>query len=345
MVGTIAGITLTQLPAEDPKSTKETKPTQPLFKDEVVARGKGFEVKKSEVEEAYILYKGHMASRGQRVPDDQGPAIEEKLMERLAMTKILMGKATDKDKKDAETVTEKYLGEMKQKFPSEDLFAQQLRATGMSLDEFKTRMLEQNICESVIDRELKSKVSISNDDVKKFYEENPAQFEQPEMVKAAHVLLSTLDKETQAPLPAPKKKEKEEQIRKLKERAEKGEDFSALAKQYSEDPGSKENGGEYTFPRGEMVKEFEAAAFSLKTNQVSDVVETKFGYHIIKLLEKMPAQKVELEKVSENLKAGLINREVQKQLPDYFEKLKKDFNVEFLAGQKKNEETKDKPKA
>ena len=80
----------------------------------------------------------------------------------------------------------------------------------------------------------------------------------------------------------------------LLKRARAGEDFAKLAKEYSEDPGSKDKGGEYKFPRGQMVPEFEAAAFSLKTNQVSDIVTTSFGYHIIKLSEKIPAQKVEL---------------------------------------------------
>src|SRR6185369_15353442 len=106
----------------------------------------------------------------------------------------------------------------------------------------------------------------------------------------------------------------------LWKRARAGEDFAKLAKEYSEDPGSKELGGEYTFPRGKMVPEFEAAAFSLKTNQVSDIVTTQFGYHIIKLSEKLPAKKVEMAKVSQDIKDYLKGQAVSKQLPDYMEK-------------------------
>ena len=139
---------------------------------------------------------------------------------------------------------------------------------------------------------------------------------------------------TQEPVPADKKKEKEKLAKDVKARADKGEDFAKLAKEFSEDPGSKDKGGEYTFARGEMVPEFETAAFSMKTNQVSDVVETRYGYHIIKTLQKISPEKVEFAKVLPELKEGLAQQEAQKQLPEYFEKIKKEANVEILSDKK-----------
>ncbi len=79
-----------------------------------------------------------------------------------------------------------------------------------------------------------------------------------------------------------------------------------------------------------MVPEFEAAAFSLATNQVSDIITTRFGYHIIKVLEKIPAKKIELDKALPNLKDGLTQQALQKQFPDYIAQLKKDAGVEIL---------------
>jgi parvulin-like peptidyl-prolyl isomerase len=120
-----------------------------------------------------------------------------------------------------------------------------------------------------------------------------------------------------------------------------GEDFAKLAKKYSDDPGSKDNGGEYTFPRGKMVPEFEAAAFSLKTNEVSDIVTTQFGYHIIKLSEKIPAKKVELAKVAPDLKEFLKQQEMQKRQDDvknFMDKLEKDAKVEILDNKYKPKE-------
>src|SRR5207244_2864211 len=187
-------------------------------------------------------------------------------------------------------------------------------------------------------RELK--VNVTDEEAKKYYDDNPAKFEQPEMVRASHILISTKDPQDQNPnpalrkdLPEDKKPARRKQLEDLLKRARAGEDFAKLAKEYSEDPASKDKGGEYVFPRASadprrgMVPEFEAAAFSLKTNEVSDIVTTQFGYHVIKLSETIPARKVELAKVESNIKDYLIQQALQKQSVDYMAQLKKDAGV------------------
>ena len=207
---------------------------------------------------------------------------------------------------------------------------------GISLDDLRTKMTEEMIAETVRDRELNIKVT--DDEVKKFYDENPAKFEQPERVRASHILLATRDLATGSELPEPKKAEKRKKIDELLKLARAGEDFAKLAKENSEDPGSKDKGGEYEFPRGQMVPEFETAAFALKTNEVSDVVTTQFGYHIIKLLEKLPPQKVEFAKVADNIKEYLKGQAVAKVNAAFSEKLKSEAGVEI-----KDEKLKVKP--
>jgi len=114
-------------------------------------------------------------------------------------------------------------------------------------------------------------------------------------------------------------------------RARAGEDFAKLVQEFSEDRGLKENKGEYTFSRSDpFVQEFKAAAFSLNTNQISDIVTTSFGYHLIKCLEKIPTKKVEFAKVSADIKEALLQQEVQSHMPAYFERLKKEAGVEIL---------------
>src|SRR5439155_1672552 len=166
-------------------------------------------------------------------------------------------------------------------------------------------------------------------------------------VRAAHILLSTRDAATGQEVSEETKKERRQQIDKVLERAKKGEEFAALAREYSEDPGSKNAGGEYTFARGQFHNpEFESAAFALKTNEISGVITTAFGYHILKLYEKMPAQKLELAKVKDDLKDGLSRREVQeKLLPDYLKGLKKQANLQYLNGAKPPPEVSDEKPA
>src|SRR5205823_12449037 len=187
-------------------------------------------------------------------------------------------------------------------------------------------------------------------DAKKYYDDNPARFEEPKRVRAAHVLLGTKDQVTGADLPEDKKAAKRKQMEDLLKRARAGEDFGKLAQQYSEDPGSKEKGGEYTFPRGQMEPRFEEAAFSLNTNQVSDVVTTSYGFHIIKLYEKLPAKKepyagLETKTIipkadgqKATIKDVLTDTAMQKQFPDFMRNLRKEANVEILDEKLKMEE-------
>jgi parvulin-like peptidyl-prolyl isomerase len=122
---------------------------------------------------------------------------------------------------------------------------------------------------------------------------------------------------------------KREKLEDILKKARAGEDFAVLLK-YSEDPTLKDNNGELTLTREGRFLEFEAAAFSLGPNQVSDIIVTPFGFHIVKLMEKIPAKRTPLEDVSKNIKQKLEDDEVKKQMPDYFEKMYKEYSVEIL---------------
>ncbi|MBI3418154.1 MAG: peptidylprolyl isomerase [Verrucomicrobia bacterium] len=310
------------------------------FTDEIVAKGKGCEVKRSQVDEAFILHKANAAAQGETIAEADREMVESRLLDRLIYTQLLIAKSTEAEKVKGKETAEKIIAEYKSQAPSEEAFNRRLTALGLTPEKFRAQMIEQGVCEQVVDRELKSKVKVTAEDTKKFYEENAARFEQPEQVRAAHVLISTKDPTGSQDLSDEQKKEKKKLAEKVLARAKAGEDFAKLAKEFSEDPGSKDKGGEYTFPRGQMVPEFEAAAFSLKTNQVSDIVTTQFGYHIIKTYENLPAQKVEFAKVEPEIKERLQLTEVQKQLPDFLEKLKTDAGIELVAARAKKADAK-----
>jgi parvulin-like peptidyl-prolyl isomerase len=249
------------------------------------------------------------------------------------LTQLLIGRATAEDKAKAKTLADKFAADTLQQAGSPEAFERQLTAMGFSQAEFEAQLLERAICEEIVERDLKRNVKISEEQVKKYYDENTAKLQRPEMVRASHILLATRDPVTSEEVTDAKKKEKRELIDKLLERARKGEDFAALAKEYSEDPGSREKGGEYTFARGQMVPEFEKAAFALQTNQVSDVVTTQFGYHIIKLSQRIPAEQIDLAKVGKEIQEMLARQEVQeKLLPEFLKKIKQEAKLQYLNG-------------
>ncbi len=207
---------------------------------------------------------------------------------------------------------------------------------GETRDQWTKQQVDLATIPVVLAREMN--INITDADVKKFYEDpaNISSFEQPEQVRASHILLMTSDPETHEPIPADKKDAKRKLMEDILKQARGGTNFADLAKQYSEDPGSKDKGGEYTFPRGQMVKQFEDTAFSLKPGEISDIIETQFGFHIIKLSEKIPAKKVDYDKVKAGIHAHLLNQDISKQLPDYLKKLIKDANIQITDEKLKN---------
>jgi peptidyl-prolyl cis-trans isomerase C len=180
--------------------------------------------------------------------------------------------------------------------------------------------------------------------VKKYYDDNQDRFERPDVVKVMHVLISTRDAATGQDLTDEQKKEKKRIIEDLLAKAKRGDDFATLVKQHSEDPLTRNAGGEMVLTHGQSVVEFEAAAFALRPGQLSDVVTTQFGYHIIKCLENKPAEKRPLAEVEKDIRELLANRELQKRVPEWTADLKKDAGIELTANAPKLEEPAATPK-
>jgi peptidyl-prolyl cis-trans isomerase C len=318
-------------PAASTNSSAPAKPADKgnaLFADPVVAKGKGVEIKRSQVDEEVIRIKGQIAANGQAIAPEQSALLEKQVLQQLIQFQLIKARANDADRADAAKQAAKMWEDAKTQLGTEEAVNLRLKAQGLTREQLVAKWSEGELAKDVLMRDLK--INVTDADVKKFYEDNPSQFEEPEMVRAAHILLSTRDVTTNKELSDEQKAAKHKLAEDLLKRARAGEDFAKLAKEYSEDPGSKDNGGEYKFPRGRMVKEFETAAFSLNTNQVSDIVTTQFGYHIIKLLEKYPAHKLELAQVSPRIREALTETALRKDGPAYLDKMEKDAGVEIL---------------
>jgi peptidyl-prolyl cis-trans isomerase D len=162
---------------------------------------------------------------------------------------------------------------------------------------------------------LRAKITVSAADVEKAYNENIQQYSTPEQVRASHILLKTEGKDDAAV------KAKAEDILK---QAKSGADFAALAKKYSEDEGSAPKGGDLDyFGRGRMVPEFDTAVFALEPGQVSDLVKSQFGYHIIKLTDKKPGTVKSLNDVKAQITEQLAMERAQNQAEDLVDHLAK----------------------
>jgi peptidyl-prolyl cis-trans isomerase C len=325
-------------PAQTPPKPRFSVAATNLFADRILAKGKGVEVRQSQLDDLYVAFKANQAAAGKLVPDALRKKIEADILDKLITTQLVLSRATEADRTKAKGLVEELVAGQRQQAPSEESFNRQLLAVGMTPEQYRAQMLEQAIVESVIDREIRAKKVVTEAQAREFYDRSPELFQEPELARVSHILFSTQDPKTGQDLPADQKLEKRRLAEKILDRAKKGEDFAALGKDFSDDTPSKDRGGEYTIARARddqsrsVVPEFEAAAFSLAPNQVSDLVTTRYGYHILKALERIPARTMEFSRVVERIKQGLLKQEVEKDLPAYVEKLKKSADVQIAGG-------------
>ncbi|HTD67638.1 MAG TPA: peptidylprolyl isomerase [Candidatus Limnocylindria bacterium] len=302
----------------------------------IIAKGEGLEIRRSQLDDAFIAFRANLAARGQSIAESKREGAEAQLLDRMIVTQLLVNKATATDKENAKTNTVKFLADSRRMANSDEDFVRHLKSLGMTQVQFTNRVTEQAVSEEVIMREVKSKITIAEAEMKQFWETNDVAFKQPELARASHILFAMKNFTTDLPLSEADKKAKKAKADAVLERVRKGEDFSELVTAFSEDPGVKENKGEYKFarakddPRRAMVPEFEAVAFALKTNEISEVVTTSFGYHIIKLHEIIPPRKVPFEEAKERIREFLMQSALDKQMPEYFATVKKEAGVEIL---------------
>jgi peptidyl-prolyl cis-trans isomerase D len=168
----------------------------------------------------------------------------------------------------------------------------------------------------LLDREqARLKVTVPPNQVQQFYNDNIQQYQTPEQVRASHILFETAGKDD-----AEVKKRAEDVLKQAKG----GADFAELAKKYSEDKGSKVNGGDLDyFGRGRMVKEFEDAAFSMMPGQISDLVKSQFGYHIIKVVDKKAPSTRTLDEVRPQIQQQLALEIADQRITDQARNLEK----------------------
>lgn len=229
---------------------------------------------------------------------------------------------------DEETMAEiKKLADQ-QNIPMENI-PNELAKYNITMEDLKGQIRLKLIQDKLIAAEMKDG-EVKEEDVKKFYDENPRYFEHPEQVQARHILIKVDENATEEQKAAAKTKA-EDLLKQIKE----GADFAELAKNNSDCPSSQRGGDLGAFGRGQMVKPFEDAAFALKPGEVSGIVETQFGYHIIKKEADLPASKDPYEKVQNQIKDHLQRRKRGEFWQTYEKSLREKNKIEYSEAEKK----------
>jgi peptidyl-prolyl cis-trans isomerase C len=303
-------------PAEPPKPVPAQLP-------EVIARVNGEDVTRAEFQE-YI--QSLEARAGGPVPAEQRDQVYRGVLDQIVGYKLLTQEAQSRKVAVPDTEVDARIAEIRKQFPSEDVFMQMLIDRKLTLDQMKADARQDMAVGKLIEAEIAGKVAVKTEQVQEFYDQNPDQFKQPERVRASHILIS-VPGDADAAAKAQAKTKAEQVLKDVKA----GKDFAALAKQHSQDPGSAVNGGDLGFfEQGQMVGPFNDVAFTLQPGATSDLVETQFGYHIIRVAEKQAGRTIPLDEVRPQVEQFLQNRNRTEQTEAFVKSLRAKGKVEIL---------------
>lgn len=289
----------------------------------VVLRVNGEIITEAALEREVGRHEGQMTVPAQPADAGKNEAIRKKALDGIVDRTLLVqeGKKLGIEAKDAQVDEE--IKAFKARFPSPDQFDAMLARMKMTEPDVRTEFYRRMTIRAVIEREVTPKVKVSEEEIKGFYDQNPSLFKTPERVRASHILLKTDPKATDQDKAAAREK-----ILSIKKRIEGGEDFATLAKSSSECPSAAKGGDLDYFEKGQMVPAFEEAAFALKPGELSNVVETQFGFHLIKVVDRKDPGAMSFEETKPTIEEHLKQQKVTDQLTVYLAELKSRATIE-----------------
>jgi peptidyl-prolyl cis-trans isomerase C len=277
-----------------------------------------------------------MSEQAKKLPPSILDQLKERLRKQAIDTKITEYLLDEAVKEQNIVITDEELNAyfeelLAQQKMSMDDFKALVAAYGQSFEEIRQWNRKTLGYKKIMGKKWQGKVDVNEADAQKFYNENSKKFTTPLQVRASHILIAP---DTSDPNldPNQAKAIAKSKIDDLLQKVKDSNDFAELAKQYSSCP-SKEQGGDLNFfSKGQMVPEFESVAFELEPNQVSDVVETQFGYHIIKVTDRKEEKITSFEEAKENLINYLKRQKEDAIAQAYVEELKRQAVIVYPAG-------------
>ena len=289
----------------------------------VLARVNGEAIERWEFDNAV---KRIEARAGGPVPPEKRDEVLRGVLDQLVAYHLLAQESRARKIAIADQDVDARLVEIRKSFPSEDAFKQGIAAQGLTPDHLRDQARTSLEVAKVIDVEVTPKVTVQDAEVSTFYQQNLERFKQGDSVHASHILFGV----PQDASPEQKNEAKAKAQAALKE-VRGGADFATLARAQSQDQGSAPRGGDLGFfPKGQMNPQFEDAAFKLKAGAISPVVETPFGFHIIKVHERRGPRTAPLTEVAAQIKDFLTQGQREQKLEQFVEQVKAKGKVEIL---------------
>jgi peptidyl-prolyl cis-trans isomerase C len=309
-----------------PALADEAKP-----KAEKIALVNGSAISRADFDREMSGIRQRFLSMGKQVSDAQLPDLEKRVLDNLINVELLYQQSQKVGTKVDEAEVNAQFETLKKKFPTEAEFKNIIEKMKLTEEAMKSQIRRGIAIQRFLDKQTIGKVKIPEEEIKAYYEGHTNLFKKPEQVRASHILIKVDPKATEKQKAKARKK-----IEKIGKRLKDGEDFGALAKEFSQCPSSAKGGDLNYFGRGQMVKPFSDAAFALNVGETSDVVETRFGYHLIKVTEKKPATTLSYEEVKDRIRQNLMREKIREEVSQYVMQLKKEAKIEKFTDKGSN---------
>lgn len=288
-----------------------------------VALVNGVAITRSAYDRELTILKNRSVQEGKKLSDQEMAQAKVAILERLVEGELLYQESKKQGVRIDTKAIDGRLAEIKKRFSNDEEYKKTLSQMGITEAEVRDQIDKGLAINQLIKTKVIDKITISEKESKAFYDSHPELFKQNEQVKARHILIKVApDADEKAKAEARKK------IEDVQKKVKAGEDFAELARKFSEGPSGKNGGDLGYFGRGKMVKSFEAVAFSMKPGEVSDVVETRFGYHLIKVEDKKQAKPLAYADVKTKLDGHLKQQKEQLEIDKYISDLKKNAKIE-----------------
>jgi len=259
--------------------------------------------------------------------------LREQILERLVCAQLLEQKIKEANiavtEEEVMSKVREIASSQKEPLSLED-FRKKIEEYGLSFEDVKEDVRRGLSHEKFMDMQWGGKINVTEDDAKKYYDENPKRFETPEQIRASHILIKPALADPNAD-PNEAKATAKAKIQELLKQIKDGADLAELAKANSDCPSAPDGGDVGFFPRGKTTPPFEKAAFELEVGQISDIVETEYGYHIIKVTDHQDAGVVSFEQAKEGIIKQLTEDKQREFANEYIESLKAKANIVYSA--------------
>jgi len=264
-------------------------------------------------------------SMGMPLDPVQTDSLKNQVLTSMITTELMFQKSVKEGFSFSEEDVTTEMEKIKSGYPTEELFKVAMEQQGVSEEMFITQIERSLTINNFVEEEIRSKQVVTEEEMREYYTETPNLWEQEEEVGARHILIKTTKDD-----PPDTLKSKRAKIDALLAKIKNGEDFETLAKEHSEDQSAADGGDLGYRTQGRMGPAFEDVAFSMKAGEISDVVETQFGYHIIQVYGKKEARTKPFEEVHDFIETDFLQRHTNSALFELIDELKTNGSIERL---------------